>query len=114
MISWTLLGIGIVFELVIGMIVLYIAAKIVKIEDATIVKAFITALIVAILGAAVGLISPWTAGLLGTIIVWILVLPVIKVVYATTWLKAFITWIIYIIGAFIIGFIIGIALAGIL
>ncbi|MBU7029012.1 MAG: hypothetical protein HXS48_18910 [Theionarchaea archaeon] len=106
---------------IIGTIILYIAAKIAKIEDATIMKTFIAALIAVILNIVLGLAVLGIAGSavtgfviassLGRFIAWILVIPVIKIVYATTWIKAFIAWIIYIVGSFVISFVIGIALA---
>ncbi|KYK34744.1 MAG: hypothetical protein AYK19_02405 [Theionarchaea archaeon DG-70-1] len=125
MVDWTIIAVGLVFNLIIaaiiGTIILYIAAKIAKIEDATIMKTFIAALIAVILNIVLGLAVLGIAGSavtgfviassLGRFIAWILVIPVIKIVYATTWIKAFIAWIIYIVGSFVISFVIGIALA---
>lgn len=120
MIDWTILAVGRVFNLIymaiIGTIVLYITAKIVKIEDATKMKAFAAALIAAVISnisvlalfgiAGLGVVSLAIPTLLVWFIAWILIILAIKIIYATTWIKAFIAWIIYIVATFVIDFII--------
>ncbi|MBU7012560.1 MAG: hypothetical protein HXS46_17905 [Theionarchaea archaeon] len=104
MVDWTTLGIGFIVNLIVGTIILHIAASLVKIDDATIVKAFMVALIAAILSAILGLAGVW-----GGLVAFILVIAIIKFIYDTSWLKAFITWIVYIIIVIIVGLILGAA-----
>lgn len=85
--------ISIILWTIIGGIFIYIGAKLAKISDATFLKAFEAAFIGAILSLILTYISP----VYGGIIAWILVIPIIKYVYNTTWVKAFIAWIIYFI-----------------
>ena len=93
MVSYATLGLNFVISLILGAIVLHIAAILAKVDDATIMKALTVAVIAAIIGLILGVIAPgalW-AGLLGLIITIVL----IKYFYATTWTKAVIVWVIY-------------------
>ena len=72
MVDWT----SFVINLVLGTIVLHVAAKIVKIDDATITKAFIIALIAAVLGLILGY-----AGTMGVLLALIIAIVLIKFIY---------------------------------
>lgn len=92
MVNWTVQIGNLIISVIIGTIFIHIGAKLAKISDATILKAFEVALIGAILALILGLVSFW-----GSLLALILVIAIIKYVYSTTWGKAFIAWILYII-----------------
>ncbi|ACS33809.1 hypothetical protein [Thermococcus gammatolerans] len=91
---------------------LYFGAKIVGIEDATIGKSMIAVLGGGILEAILSIVPVigWLLGIIGYI--W-----VIKAVFNTTWLKAFLAWImtivVVIITAFVLGAIIGLSISAV-
>ncbi len=100
-------GIGQIVELIIyvivGTVIIHLAAKLAGVDGATLSKAFIIALAGGILGTVVGNFGLW-----GQIIGWVLTIVVIKLVYGVSWLKALIVWIAYVIVIIIIVVIIGI------
>ncbi len=103
MVNFMMLGVGFIVNLILGTIILHIVASMLtKIEGATIMKALMAAVIVAILGLIFGLVSVY-----GSLIALIIAIVVIWWVYKTTWSKAIITWILYIVIVFIIGLILG-------
>ncbi|MGD2247198.1 MAG: hypothetical protein PVF58_02245 [Candidatus Methanofastidiosia archaeon] len=102
MVNYQMLGLGFIVNLIVYTIVLHIAATLAKIEDTTIMKAFIAALIAAIIGLILGLVSIW-----GGLIALVIAIVIIKYVYDTSWGKAVLTWIIFIVVSIIIGFILG-------
>ncbi len=73
-----------------GFVLIYITAQIAKIEDVTVQKTLGVALIGALCSTAFLAVQPW-----GDLFGYILVLPTIKVIYKTTWKKAFFVFIIY-------------------
>jgi len=94
--------ISFVVTLVLGTIVLHVAARLVKIDDATIMKAFLVALISAILGLILGY-----AGTLGGLLGLIIAIVLIKFIYDTSWGKAVFAWIIYFVLLIILVFLVG-------
>ncbi|MDI3476270.1 MAG: hypothetical protein PWQ79_1590 [Thermococcaceae archaeon] len=98
-------AIGIVVLLVslfIAGFVLYLGAKLVGIENATIGKSIIAVVGGGILAAILGIIPiiGWILGIIAYI--W-----VIKVVFDTDWLKAFLAWIMTFVVALIVGLVLG-------
>lgn len=93
---------NIILSTIIGGIFIYIGAKVAKISDATFLKAFEAAFVGAILSLILTYISPLYGGIIAFILVW----PVIKYIYNTTWVKAFIAWIIYFIVLIIVSILI--------
>lgn len=100
MAGWIAQAIGFIVVLIITAIVLHIAASLTSISGATLGKAFMIALIGAILISIFGL-----AGSLGSLIGVILVVAVTKYIYDTSWLKAVVVWIVYLIVSLIILFV---------
>jgi hypothetical protein len=88
---------------IVGTIILHIAAKIASVDGATLSKAFIIALAGGILGTVFG-----SAGLWAQIIGWVLTIVVIKLVYSVSWIKALIVWILYVIVIIVIIVLLGI------
>lgn len=90
-----------VLEVSIGTFALHIAAKGVKIENATVKKAFTVAVITA--SAAACLFFWWATLSVGGFIsflhyvAWIFAVVVIAFIYSTTWTKVITTWIFYVI-----------------
>jgi len=112
LVDWTSAIINLILGAIIGAIFIHIGAKLAKIDGATFMKAFEVALI----GAILSLIFSYASATYGSIIAWILVIPVIKFIYDTTWGKAIIAWIIYFIAlvivvALIVALIVGAAFA---
>ena len=83
---------SILIALVVGALIVHISAKFAGIENATLMKAFVTALI----GAISNVIFGWVPifGIVATVIV---VMVLIRLVYMTTWAKAFVAAIVYIV-----------------
>jgi hypothetical protein len=102
MADWMTVGVGFIINLILGTIVLHIAARLAKVDGATIMKAFTAALIAAILVLILGFVHS-----LGGLIGFILAIVIIKYVYATSWGKAIFTWILYIILMIVIAFVLG-------
>ena len=73
-----------------GFVLIYITAQIAKIEDVTVQKTLGVALIGALCSTAFLAVHPW-----GDLFGYVLVLPALKVIYKTTWKKAFFVFIIY-------------------
>jgi hypothetical protein len=94
--------VGFVINLILGTIVLHVAAKLVKIDDATLMKAFLVALIAAVLGLVLGY-----AGVIGALLALVIAIALIKFIYDVSWGKAIFAWIIYFILMIIIGIIVG-------
>ena len=103
LVDWTGQILTLLISAIIGTIFVHIGAKLAKISDATIMKAFEVALIGAILSMILGLIIP-----LGGLIGFILVIAVIKYIYDTSWGKAIVAWIIYIVVLIIVIVILGV------
>ena len=100
-------GIGQILELllyvIVGTVILHIAAKIAGVDGATFSKAFIIALAGGILGIVFG-----SAGLWSQIIGWVLTIVVIKLVYSVSWIKALIVWVLYVIVIIVIVVLLGV------
>jgi hypothetical protein len=92
MVNWTIQAVDILIRLIVGTIILHIAAGLVGIHKATLGKAFTIALVAALLSVILGLAANWL-GLLSLI----LIIVVTKAVYETSWFKAIIVWIAYIV-----------------
>ena len=78
------------FSVALGFVLIYITAQIAKIEEVTVQKTLGVALIGAVCSTAFLIVHPW-----GDLVGYILVLPALKVIYKTTWKKAFFVFIIY-------------------
>ena len=102
MVDFATLGLGFVINVIVGAIVLHIAAMIAKVDDATIMKALTAAVIAAIIGLVLGMVSGW-----GGLLTLIIAIVVIKYVYNVEWGKAIFVWIIYLVLSIIIGLILG-------
>ncbi len=109
MVDWTGQIVGLIVIAIIGTIFIHIGAKLARISNATIMKAFEVALIGAILYVILSNIIS-----LGGLIGFILVIAVIKYIYNTSWGKAFVAWILFIIVIIVVililGTILGVAL----
>jgi hypothetical protein len=103
-----------VISLIIGTVLIHLGAKVASIKNATLLKAFE----VAIVGAVVGLILTILFGLVSStlsisigafvflVVAFIVLVAVIKAIYNTTWLKALVTWIVYIVILMAVGIVI--------
>ncbi len=100
MAEWIGVALGFLVRLIVGAIILHIAAGLTGISDASLGKAFVIALVGALLAAVLGL-----GGAAGALIGLILVVVVTKFVYDTSWFKAVVVWIMYIVVLIVIGFI---------
>jgi len=101
------LGAGVLFVLVVGVVVvatmvsalfIWLGAKIAGVQNATFMKSFWIALVSSILIwvlAAVIHAPGWIIGLLVSLVV-------IKAMFDTTWMKAFLTWIFHFVVQFVI------------
>jgi len=93
------MGIGLIAFFIFGAIVLHIAAILTKISDASLGKALAVALIGAVLVQIFGLGGSWAA-----IIGLLLVIAVTKYVYDTSWVKAAVVWIVWLVLLIIIAY----------
>lgn len=98
--EWIDIVLGVIIRLIVGAIILHIAAGLTGISNATLGKAFTIALVGALLAAVFGLGGP-IAAFIGLI----LVVAVTKFVYDTSWFKAVVVWIMYIVVIIVLGFI---------
>lgn len=98
---WEAIVRELIVGIVVGTIALYLAARIAKIDNATIIKAFMIASADEIVGGILFYSNPGEfmsiAWILSCIVVWILIIVLIKVLYKTTWLKTFIAWILFMV-----------------
>lgn len=114
---WETIVMDLITGVVTGTIALYLAARIAKIDNATIIVAFAVVLADKVLGGILFYINVHTellmgvTGILSSIVVWILIFVLIKVLYGTTWLKAFIAWILYIVLYYVFYFVLLMALS---
>lgn len=83
---------GIIIAWLVGTVVIHISVSFAGVEDATLKKAFVVALI----GALLSLVFGYTP-LFGIVIMAIAVMVLIRVFYLTTWVKAFVAAIVYIV-----------------
>jgi len=88
---WMIL-LSFVIVLVIGTIVVHISARFADIKNATLMKAFVVSLLGAFLGLIFGSIPIFSILLIG-----IAVMVLFRLVYLTTWPKAFVAAIVYVI-----------------
>jgi hypothetical protein len=103
LVDWTSEILRLIVTVIVGTIFIHIGAKLAKISNATIMKAFEVALIGAILSMILGFIIP-----LGGLIGFILVIAVIKYIYDTSWGKAIVAWILFIIVIIVVIVILGV------
>ena len=78
------------FSVALGFVLIYISARLMKIEDVTVQKTLGVALIGAVFSTVFFIIYPW-----GDLVGYALVLPAAKVIYRTTWKKASAVFVIY-------------------
>ena len=84
--------------LAVGALIIHISTKFAGIENATFMKAFVTALV----GAISNVIFGWVP-IFGIVATAIVIMVLIRLVYMTTWAKAFVAAIVYIIVIWIMG-----------
>lgn len=89
---------SILISLAVGALIIHISAKFAGIENTTFTKAFVTAVVGAISNTIFGWVPIF--GIVATVIV---VMVLIRLVYLTTWAKAFIAAIVYIVVIWIMG-----------
>lgn len=108
MILWHSVLANIIQGVIIGTLALYLATKIAKIDNATIIRAFVVALVdsIVINIPYSGFTPVSTTGILLIIAVGILTLVLIKMLYEITWLKAFITLVLYAVLCYVIWFVV--------
>ena len=83
---------SILISLLVGTLVIHISVSFADVEDATLKKAFVVALI----GAVLGLIFGWIP-LFGIVLMAVAVMVLIRIIYMTTWPKALVATIVYIV-----------------
>jgi len=93
---------------------IWVGAKLAAIEDASFGKAFISAIaifiIVPIVSAVVAMVLPSVAAL-GAVVAVLLTLWILKSVFSTGWVRAFVAWILSIVGMIVTAVIVGAAFA---
>ena len=88
-----------VVVLVIGTIVVHVSARFADIENATLMKAFVVALLGAFLSLIFGSIP-----IFSILIIGIAIMVLFRLVYLTTWPKAFVAAIVYVIVSWVVRF----------
>ncbi|MBU7018161.1 MAG: PD40 domain-containing protein [Theionarchaea archaeon] len=78
------------FSFTVGFVLIYLGARVTKVEEVTVQKAFGAALIGALCSTAFLAVYPW-----GDLVGYVLVLPSLKIIYKTTWKKASAVFVIY-------------------
>jgi hypothetical protein len=78
------------FSVALGFVLIYISARVIKIEDVTVQKTLGVTLISAVCSTAFLIVHPW-----GNLVGFALVLPAVKVIYKTTWEKALAVFVVY-------------------
>ncbi|MBU6997177.1 MAG: hypothetical protein HXS41_03630 [Theionarchaea archaeon] len=91
--------VGWIITLLVGTILIHLSVAFAGVENASLKKAFVVALI----GSFVTLLLGWVP-LAGLVVVFIVVMVLVRLVYLTTWSKAFVASVVFLIASWIVNY----------